>query len=155
MIDTKVTYSREVWGDLRDELEPMFKAHWEEIEVNREKVKLSPNWASYSAIEASGCLGVYTARKEGKMIGYCVVIADTSLHHSDHIFAFNDLLYIDPAHRKGMTGMKLIKYAESDLKECGVSYLVINTKVSHPFDPLLERLGFDLIERSYSKYLGD
>jgi hypothetical protein len=53
-----------------------------------------------------------------------------------------------------MTGFKLIKYAESRLKEMGVSVIHINTKVHAPFDSLMDRMGYNLIERLYSKYIG-
>jgi len=36
-----------------------------------------------------------------------------------------------------------------------VSVLNINTKTHKPFDSLMEYLGFNLIERVYSKYIGD
>ena len=40
-------------------------------------------------------------------------------------------------------------------RENGVSLLNINTKVHIPFDSLLNRMGFDLIERIYSKCFKD
>jgi hypothetical protein len=54
-----------------------------------------------------------------------------------------------------MVGANLIQYAEQDLKKLGVSVLTINTKVHRPFDSLMERMGFSLKERVYSKYLGE
>jgi GNAT superfamily N-acetyltransferase len=71
------------------------------------------------------------------------------------LFAVNDVIYLEPEYRKGMTGFRLIKAAEKWLKDDGVSVLSINTKVHKPFDLLLERLGFNLIERVYSKRLKD
>jgi len=56
-------------------------------------------------------------------------------------------------YRKGFAGIKLIKFAKKCLTEDGVSVLTINTKVHQPFDKVLERLGFNLIERTYSSYL--
>ena len=64
------------------------------------------------------------------------------------------MIYVRPDKRAGMTGFKLIKYAESRLKEMGVSVININTKVHAPFDSLMDRMGYNLIERLYSKYIG-
>lgn len=106
-------------------------------------------------LEKLGNLGIYTARKNGKLVGYFVVVAERNIHYKDHIFAANDLIYLDPDHRKGFLGLKLIKYVEQDLKNMGVSVLTINTKVHRPFDVVMKRLGFSLTERTYSKYLGE
>ena len=78
-----------------------------------------------------------------------------NLHYKDHIFAANDVIYLSAKHRKGLTGVKLIKFAETCLKQDGVSVLSINTKVHRPFDKIMDYLGFNLIESVYSKYIGD
>jgi hypothetical protein len=54
-----------------------------------------------------------------------------------------------------MTGYKLIKSAETYLQKSGVSLININTKVHTPFDKLMVKMGYNLIERLYSKYIGD
>ena len=54
----------------------------------------------------------------------------------------------------GATGYKLIKFAEDYCRDIGVSLMMINTKVHIPFDKLMIGMGFDLIERVYSKFLG-
>jgi GNAT superfamily N-acetyltransferase len=71
------------------------------------------------------------------------------------VFAVNDILYLKKEYRKGRTGIKLIKFAEEYLRDDGVSVLNINTKVHKPFDVLMKHMGFGLIERVYSKYIGD
>lgn len=151
--DTK--FQRESLSAVREEIVPLLERHWEEIAVNKDKIKLNPDWEMYAKLEDAGVLGIYTARRDGKLIGYFVVVAERNIHYKDHIFAVNDIIYLAPEYRKGMVGFRLIKYAEQDLKSLGVSTLTINTKVHKPFDPLLERMGFSLKERVYSKYLGD
>ena len=49
--------------------------------------------------------------------------------------------------------MKLIKYAIESLKAEGVTKLHVNTKMHQPFDPIMERLGFEEIETVFSKVL--
>jgi GNAT superfamily N-acetyltransferase len=150
-----IKYAREDLYEVKDEAAHLLEKHWEEIALNKEKIKLNPDWNAYDAMYKSGQLGIYTARKNGKLIGYFVVVATPSLHYKDHLFAVNDIIYLDPEHRKGFVGIKLIKFAEEDLKKFGVSVFTINTKVHKPFDSLMERLGFNLIERVYSKYIGE
>lgn len=151
--DTK--FAREPLAKVRDEAKDLLTKHWEDIALNKEKIKLNPDWEVYENLEKTGNLGLYTARKDGKLIGYFVVIATNHIHYKDHIFAANDIIYIDPDYRKGLTGLKLIKFVENDLKSIGVSVLTINTKVHMPFDILMERMKYNLIERTYSKYLGE
>jgi GNAT superfamily N-acetyltransferase len=150
-----IKFQRESLSSVRSEIIPLLEKHWEEIAVNRDKIKLNPDWEVYEALEVAGNLGIYTARLDGKLVGYFVVIAERHIHYKDHIFAANDIVYLDPDYRKGMVGARLMKFAEEDLRNIGVSVLTINTKVHKPFDHLLERMGFTLKERVYSKYLGD
>lgn len=150
-----IKYQREDLYKIKDEISNLIQDHWEEIALNKEKIKLNPDWSAYSALYEAGKLGIYTARKNEKLIGYFVVIANSNPHYKDHLFAVNDIIYLAPEHRKGFVGVKLIKYAEKDLKKFGVSVFTINTKVHKPFDSVLERLGFNLIERVYSKYIGE
>ncbi|MDC0117576.1 hypothetical protein OAI16_06755 [Flavobacteriaceae bacterium] len=140
---------------VEDEVKPLLNSHWEEIALNKDKIKLNPDWEAYEALEQQGKLKIFTARDDGQLVGYFVVIVGTNLHYKDHLFASNDIIYLSPNHRKGFTGIKLVKFAEKCLKDDGVSVLTINTKVHQPFDKLMDFLKFRKIERVYSKYLGE
>jgi len=150
-----VKYQQEFLSSVRGEIEPLLNSHWEEIALNKEKIKLNPDWDAYQSLEDQGKLKIFTARDDGQLVGYFVVIVGTNIHYKDHLFAANDIIYLSPKHRKGFTGIKLIKFAEKCLKNDGVSVLTINTKVHQPFDKLMDFLKFRKIERVYSKYLGE
>lgn len=145
----------ESFYDVKDHMDELFYRHWEEIAVNRDKIKLNPDWSFYEQVYLSGNLGIYTVRKDNNLVGYFVVITREHPHYRDHIFAVNDIIYIAPEYRKGLLGYRLIKFAEEDLAKRGVSVLSINTKTHKPFDALLEKAGFNLTERLYTKYIGD
>jgi hypothetical protein len=150
-----VKYQQEFLSSVRGEIEPLLNSHWEEIALNKEKIKLNPDWDAYQSLEEQGKLKIFTARDDEQLVGYFVVIVGTNIHYKDHLFAANDIIYLSPKHRKGFTGIKLIKFAEKCLKNDGVSVLTINTKVHQPFDKLMDFLKFRKIERVYSKYLGE
>lgn len=150
-----IKYQQEFLDTCERDCQELIRLHWEEIAINKDKIKLNPDWGMYHTLEKSNKLKIFTARDESILIGYFVVIVGVNLHYKDHVFAVNDILYLDKEHRKGRTGLKLIKFAEKCLKEDGVSVLSINTKVHKPFDSLMEYMGFNLIERVYSKYIGD
>jgi hypothetical protein len=87
-------------------------------------------------------------------MGYFVIMVSRSLHYKDHLFANNDIVFLTKPARKGLTGLKLVKFAMESLKAEGVTKLHINTKTHQPFDPIMERLGFEEIETVFSKVLG-
>lgn len=150
-----ITYQQEFLETARPDAQELLEAHWEEIALNKDKIKLNPDWDAYQDLEHNNKLKVFTARDGSTLVGYFVVIIGTNLHYKDHVFAVNDILYLAQGYRKGFTGIKLIKFAEKCLKADGVSVLNINTKIHKPFDQLMVYLGFKPIERVYSKYIGD
>ena len=150
-----ITYQQEFLDTCEKDCQELIRLHWEEIALNKELIKLNPDWDAYHTLENSDKLKIFTARIKEELVGYFVVITGSNLHYKDHVFAVNDILYLSKEHRKGRTGLKLIKFAEKCLKKDGVSVLSINTKVHKPFDSLMEYMGFNLIERVYSKYIGD
>lgn len=139
---------------VKKEMQSLLELHWELIALNKESIKLNPNWAEYVRLDEAGILKLYTARQDGKLVGYFAVTVNTSLHYQDHKFATNDVIFIHPDYRNGSAGYKLIKYAEDQLIQMDVSLMIMNTKIHQPFDKLLERMGFKQIERIYSKYIG-
>jgi len=148
-----IKYQQEFVSQVEEEIKPLIAAHWEEIALNKEEIKLNPDWDAYALLEAEGRLKVFTAREGDLLVGYFVVVIGVNLHYKDHTFACNDIIFMHKDYRKGFAGIKLIKFAKKCLTEDGVSVLTINTKVHQPFDKVLERLGFNLIERTYSSYL--
>ena len=150
-----VKYQQEFLDSVVEDIKVLIKSHWEEAEPNKDKIKLNPDWDAYYALQEQGRLNIFTARDEGVLVGYFVVFVSQHLHYKDHLFANNDLVYLKPSHRKGFTGIKLIKFAESYLKEDGVSVLLVGTKNHKPFHKLMEFLEFSPSETLYSKYIGD
>ncbi len=147
-------YALECLPSVKQDILPLIEEHWELVALNKGAIKLNPDWKQYAQLDASGILKMFTARDDGKLVGYFILLVNSSLHYKDHVFAVCDIIFVTPEARKGATGYKLLKYAENWCKENNVSLLNINTKVHMPFDSLLEKTGFNLIERLYSKYLG-
>lgn len=147
-------YQQEFLATVKTECQYLIKLHWSEVALNQDKIKLNPDWDAYHSLEEQGKLKIFTARDSGRLVGYFVVILGNNIHYMDHLFASNDIIYLHKDYRKGFAGIHLIKFAENYLQDDGVSVLTINTKVHQPFDKVLDRIGFNLIERVYSKYLG-
>ena len=148
-----MNYQQEFLDQVENDILVLIDLHYKEIALNQSKVKLNPDWDVYRALENEGKLKIFTARDNDTLVGYFVVVVGVNMHYKDHTFACNDIIYLHKDYRKGFAGIKLIKFAKKCLTEDGVSVLTINTKVHQPFDRVLERLGFNLIERVYSSYL--
>ena len=146
-------FALENLAKVRREIEPLLEEHWKEIALNKEIIKLNPDWRAYAELDSINALRIYTARKEGKLMGYFVILVSRSLHYKDHLFANNDIVFLRKSARRGLTGLKLVKFAVESLQAEGVTKLHVNTKTHQPFDPIMERLGFEEIETVFSKVL--
>ena len=146
-------FALENLAKVRREIEPLLEEHWKEIALNKEIIKLNPYWRAYAELDSINALRIYTARKEGKLMGYFVILVSRSLHYKDHLFANNDIVFLRKSARRGLTGLKLVKFAVESLQAEGVTKLHVNTKTHQPFDPIMERLGFEEIETVFSKVL--
>lgn len=151
----KLQFQLESYTQVKREIQPLIEEHYNAIALHRDVIKLNPDWKQYAKYDSMNALRVYTARSDGELVGYFVVVISKSLHYQDHLFATNDIIYLSPKHRKGTAGIRLIKFAEEQVKAEGITLLVINTKAHAPFDAILERNGFELTERVYSKLLKD
>lgn len=148
-----ITYQQEFVVKVLREIKPLLVEHWKEVALNQDTIALNPDWDAYLDLEEKGLLKVFTAREEGILVGYFVAICRNHIHYKDHLFAYNDVVYLKPEYRSTGVGPSLITFAENCLKDDGVSVLVVNTKRHKPFDSLLDRLGFTHIENIYSKLL--
>jgi len=149
-----ITVQLESMTNVKKDIKPLLNEHWELVALNQGKIKLNPDYEEYARLDAAGVLKCFTARNNGALVGYFILLISKSIHYSDHLFAVNDVIFVKPDSRAGATGYKLIKYAEDYCEKMGVSVLTLNTKVHLPFDKLMVHMGFNLIERIYSKYLG-
>lgn len=86
-------------------------------------------------------IACYIENDDKDIIGYSFYIMFRHLHYNMKV-AQQDILYLHPDYRKGTTGIKLIKYSEKILKECGVEYITHSTKRNRDASKLFEYLGY-------------
>lgn len=154
------------WGSidegLVDGLEDLFALHWEEIEIEHAKVPLAVDWSGYRSLERGGSLRAAYLRLAGRLIGYNVFFVQPVLHHKLTTWAVNDVIYIDPAHRKGYAGAKLIRWCEKELAAQGVKVIFYSVKITGRLGSkhhrgsvgdLLVKLGYAPVEAAFAKYL--
>ena len=148
-----IKYQQEFIDSVKSDILPLLHLDWLEIEHQKDIREFDPDWETYEALEQAGILKVFTVRSEGKLVGYYSCVVSPSLHSRGLLQAAVDAIYLHPDYRKGLTGYKLIKFAEKCLKEDNVKIILLGTTEVNPIDPLLLKLGYSKTEAKFEKVL--
>jgi len=150
-----ITYQYENFTvNLMNEIEPLLLEHWKELALDQNTITLEPDWAAYWLAKRNNNLCVITARSDVLLIGYYVGFIKPHLHYKNSLTAYNDIYWIHPDYRQGMTGIKFLKYIEEFMKNAGVQRIIMNTKAHLDKSPIFERLGYRPSDIVYTKVLG-
>jgi ribosomal protein S18 acetylase RimI-like enzyme len=147
-------YKEEKYDEVINEIKPLLDLHYEEIALDKDVIKLNPDYDAYKSMNARGVIKIISARQDGKLIGYCICVVKGHLHYKDSLTAHNDIFYIKPEYRQGLTGVKLFKATEEIMKKYGVQRIIMNVKRSNDIGAIFERLGYKETERVYTKIIG-
>ena len=145
-----LTYQKERFENIMGELPELFYVHWVELESDKEDVPLEVDWVRYLKAEALGKLHILTARADKKLVGYFFVYVDTTSQNKSTLKAASDVMYLDPAYRKGTEGWKFIDAIKQFTRDLGAKKLYIVQKAKGNIAPLLVRKGLSLEEETYS-----
>lgn len=145
-----ITYQEEKLIDIYDEILPILKEHYLEI-AHYKDIKFEPDIAEYYRFESSGNLKIYTVRKDDELIGYGIYIIKKHLHYKSSLTAGQDVIYIQKEHRG--FGKEFINWCDNQLKNLGVQVVYQHVKEIYDFGPMLEKLGYKLIDKIYGRRL--
>ena len=148
-------YQREFLCDVIDEVQPLLDAHYQELTHHKDKIKLDPQWDQYTALELLNKFFIYTARDESELVGYAAFFLMTHMHYRATVVAQNDVLFLRADKRQGTTGIRLIDFAEAELKKLGADKIVWHIKFSKDLRPILHRRGYRDEEVMTAKMLKD
>lgn len=136
-----------------DEARPLLEAHWKEI-AHYPDIPLRPDRFQYLKMEDQGALRLFTIRDDAAaLVGYAVFFVRENIHYSTSKQAVQDILFLNPAHRKGRIGYRFISYCDEQLKLEAVQVVYQHVKTAHNFGPMLERLGYEPIDMIYGRRL--
>lgn len=150
-----ITYQIEDLNDMLEELKPLLEEHYLEIAMYKDQIKLNPDYDTYAKLQEQGVLKIFTARDSDKLVGYSIYFLKTNLHYSDHLYAINDIVYVDKEYRGRVLAFDMLAFAEDQLADQGVSVITMHMKTFAAFETLMECLSYDRAEIIYTKYLGD
>lgn len=150
-----ITYQLEPWSAYYRDCQALWVEHYEELAVRKERMAMKPDVAAYQRLEAAGALSILTARDDGRMVGYILSTVRPHLHYADVLCGFEDAYFLSKSHRKGMTGVRLLREWEKAMRARGVQLVFAMTKPWLDMRPLFERLGFSQSDYVMSKWIGD
>lgn len=146
-----ISFRRERTDTIRHEAVKLLQDHWNEIAKYKD-IPVEPDWAKYYRIEELGNLRVFTVRSGMDLVGYAVFFLSNNPHYASSFQATQDVLFLRKDQR-GFTGAKFIKWCDAQLKMVGVQAVYHHTKKEQNFGPMLERMGYELVDLVYARRL--
>lgn len=138
----------------REEAQPLFRAHWEEIARHREQVALDMDWARYRLLEDAGVLLAVTMRDAWRLVGYATFMIVQHLHYQQVRMGLQDLIYVAPGHRAaGFAYCSLVRFCDAELAVRGVHLAHQRDKLAHALGPVYRRLHYAPVETVHEKVL--
>jgi hypothetical protein len=147
---SSVVFQVESIGACRAECRSVIEQHYEEIAQFKSVQKLDPDWEAYAKLEELGKLWVMTARADGVLVGYIVMVVTRDMHYRTLLRATEDIHFLLPEYRKGLTGYRLLAKMKQAMQEKGVQTISLRTKASSDHGLLFERLGGVLHDLVYT-----
>jgi N-acetylglutamate synthase-like GNAT family acetyltransferase len=148
-----MTFSREGLMENRAELEPIFRAHWQDVTPDFEGICLGFDWLTYAELENMGAVHFIVAREDKKIVGYQMCIIRPHIHSKDSVVASTTFFFMLPEHRKGWSGVNLFRATEASLKSIGVKNLYVGCKKDKNLSSLFLRIGYHEVERTFCRTL--
>jgi len=146
-----IKYQQEFLSYAEQEVTPLAELEWEESGHPTETLVI--DWDSYFALEEVGRLKFFTARKDGLLIGYFVVIITSPLTTKGELVGSYDAVYVHKDYRKSTVTRRLFKFVEACMKEDGIYRLIASSSSKNPIGRFLNRLGYKEIETKYERVL--
>lgn len=151
----KVVFAVEPLAKAFAEASELLRMHWHEVAPYKEINRLNPDMDNYLGMENAGRLCLITARSNGELVGYIMLLIYPHPHYKHVINATDDLHFLHMDYRNGFTFMRMLAFAEQEMANRGVQIMALRTKVDRDHGALFVRLGYKAQDVTYTKRLGD
>jgi GNAT superfamily N-acetyltransferase len=152
---SQLSFKVERWPQFWPDLQKLQYQHWQELALDRERIKLGVDDTRFGVIDEQGLLHILTVRDEGNLVGYFLAVVMAHLHYKDAgLMAFTDMYFVIPEYRVGGCGVKMFMEVERTLRERGVVKIYLSCKVHQDHSELFEALGYNASDISFTKYIG-
>ena len=154
-MSAKVIFAVEPLAKAYAEAAELTKLHWHEVAPYKEVNQLNPDMKRYQMLEHAGQLVLVTARIEGHLVGYIMMLLYPHPHYCHVLNAMDDLHFLQKDYRNGFTFMRMIAFAEIEMKNRGVRIMALRTKAEQDHGALFVRLGYKPQDITYTRLLGN
>ncbi len=140
----EVVHGVEAVRDCRAEIDRMAAGHAQEFSHHLDqKGAPRPDWGRALLIERAGNLRICTARANGTLVGYFIMVRDKSPHF-DLTLVVDDTFYLAPWFRPGWGLYRFLRFATEQMADFGGpgACLVVCNKIDQDLPAVWERLGF-------------
>lgn len=138
---------------LVQEMRPLWDMH--HAEIPQLGMKPDPNLTVYSQVAKNGALRIFTARigamRESVLAGYQVFFVMLHPHRRYSLEASMDMIWLDPEVRKGLVGVKFIRWGDKQLVKEGVKVIHRQISTEKDFGNILRRGGYRLMDLTYAR----
>lgn len=147
-----INYAIESLSDTQDEIKPLAKQQWSELRYEPiAEEEFNPDMDGLLTMEQIGSLLVITARDEGTLVGYLILLCSEMINHAGVYHATENAMYVMHTHRRHGVAQSLVKHAEMICKNNGVKYLSFTVTPTLDYSPLLDEAGFTRTEVVHTK----
>lgn len=148
-----VEFQLEPWVKFWTEGQIIFPQHWRELALNQTKIQMDVDAEGYATLERLGKLLVFTARSEGRLVGYILTLLMNHFHYkSAGPMALTDMYFVLPEFRHG-AGARMFLAWENMLREHNVVQAITSCKVHQDHSRLFEKLGWTHSDNTFVKVL--
>lgn len=139
---------------LKREMLELADTYFTQTDAHKDLPPLDMKWETYETLKQLGMLVIFTAREEGKLLGFNMYAVTEHPHHRGCLMANCDALSVRLDARSKGVGRKLVDYATPRLREMGVQRMVHHERQYNNRPALFETIpGFRLADRVYWKDL--
>lgn len=107
----------------------------------------------YRRLDSAGLLHVFSAVRQGRLVGFITVVAPMLLHYSVPV-AVSDF-FVARAHRKTGAGLRLLRAAEARARELGSPGLLVSAPCEGDLFRVLPRAGYGETSRVFFRSFAD
>jgi hypothetical protein len=148
-----LTFAIEPLEQAWNEMIMLAHQHWNETQQYRHSQPFSPSFDRYNQYAKAGWFILFTARDNGKMVGYAGVYLTPSMH-TQQLICTEDTWYLTPEYRKGWNAVRFFKFMENTVREKGAIEICLTAPHTTKAGKIHEYLGYTQVSNQYSKNLG-
>ncbi len=139
----------QAWNECVD----LAAAHWMETERYRHDQPFNPVFERYNQYAKLGWYLQFTARDDGRMIGFCGMYLTPSMH-TQELIATEDTWFLLPEYRgKGRTFIRFHDFITQELVRRGAVEISMTVPPGGTGARLLEHLDYEPVKVQYSRRL--